>query len=269
MLIGIANIIPGLSGGTIAVMLKIYEQMIDHMDQFFKSPFKNKTTTLFLMKLGFGAAIGIVLFAKLITFAIENYPTQSYFAFMGLILGSIPMVYQSRKIKRTISTELLFFLSAVILISITFISKGPNTTADPPLILLFISGAIAASAMIIPGISGSFLLLLMGTYQPIVESVSQLNFINLFTIGAGAGIGLIGVTKFIKIILVKFPDHAHNVILGLLVGSMVKLWPGISINQTGLTAMVCFISSAVLVYFLSKLNKKSNSEVSIASLNIK
>lgn len=262
MLIGIANIIPGLSGGTIAVMLKIYEQMIDHMDQFFKSPFKNKTTTLYLMKLGFGAAIGIALFAKLISLSIENYPTQSYFAFMGLILGSIPMVYQSRKIKRTFSTELLFFLSAVSLISITFISKGPNIIAEPSLILLFISGAIASSAMIIPGISGSFLLLLMGTYQSIVESVSQLNFINLFTIGAGAGIGLIGVTRLIKIILTKFPDHSHNVILGLLVGSMVKIWPGISMNLTGLTAVICFVCAAISVYLLSKLSKKSIGKIS-------
>ena len=185
MLIGISNIIPGVSGGTIAVVTGVYEQLISAIGNFFKK-FKEtfKDNMKLLIPIGLGAVVGVVLFSKLLEYLLETHEIPTYFAFLGLIVGSFPLIFKNALSKGFKKTYLIpFIITFAIGLTLTILEKcGVVGTGIESfgldivsIIILFFAGMIAASTMIIPGISGSFVLLLMGVYHPLLSAVSALN----------------------------------------------------------------------------------------------
>lgn len=251
--VGVANIIPGVSGGTIAVVLRIFDQMIDAINNFFKTPKKH---IKFLVPLFLGAGAGIILFSKLLEFCLkkESLPTSLFF--VGLVVGSVPLIYNQAKkkeIKPIYFGVSVIFFAIVVLISLLKPTNSETSFSITPYWLskAFISGIIASAAMVIPGISGSFVMVLLGLYNIILTSISGLtntlsngikmmlsgdfingfmqivksdSFIILAVTGIGIIIGVVLISKIIAILLEKAFSVTYFAILGLIFGSIFAIF---------------------------------------------
>lgn len=282
IIIGIANVIPGVSGGTLVVVFNIYDKFVNAITLNIKKIINNWK---FILPLFLGMAIGIIFFSKGITLLYKNYPIQANYFFSGLIAGSIPLLfnysikkYDSKQINSKLKYALIgVFILIGVLIILGFetlqktTSDSVNSTILPDFSLslsikLLIGGILAAFAMIIPGISGSLLLLTMGVYTTIISAISAFfskeTILNsLFIIiptGIGILIGLFLGAKLISILIKKIPNYSYSVILGLIIGSLIIIFPGFS-NINGFilfASSICFLLGFCLAYFSSKFSKE-------------
>ncbi|WP_457789946.1 DUF368 domain-containing protein [Anaeromassilibacillus sp. SJQ-5] len=242
-IVGVANIIPGVSGGTMAVILKIYDRLIETLS------LKNVKKNLpFIIPLGIGAAVGIVLFSKAIEFLLGNYPMATNFTFMGLILGSIPMIFQRARGEKMEAKGMVSFLVALVVMVVIALLKPAESNAVlalTPLNLLILFGASAIStfAMILPGISGSFVMLVLGVYTTVLTSISgvftwPIDGVTwhcvgmLIPVGLGCIVGLIFGSKLVDVLIRKQPQATYFAILGLVVGSLLAVFPKDSLALT-------------------------------------
>lgn len=284
--IGMANVIPGVSGGTLAVVFGIYDRFINAITYNVKKLWANKR---FVGPLLSGMALGVLLFSKLITVLYENFPVQTNFFFTGLILGSLPMIFastfrHSEDNKLTAGKTIgIIICTAAGLAALLYFSylEGrvdgvtPDMSAALPEITfklamrIFIAGYIGAIAMVIPGISGSLLMLILGVYTIVMKSIPALFnpnefFHALFLLlpnGIGVLLGLICGAKLVAWLLKKAPNHTYGVIFGLLLGSAVNLFPGFSgIHNAGqaIACALCVILGACMAYFSGKLAPAEN-----------
>lgn len=255
MIIGIANIIPGVSGGTMAVILNIYDKIIASVSNL-RSDFKNSLK--FLAPLGVGVIMGIVIFANAVTYCIENFEIATKLAFTGLIWGSIPMIKQkaiSFDVKN--SGFLCFFVMLIIMIFMRFANLQENTNIITSLtvetfIVLFFASFISAGSMVIPGLSGSFVMLLLGTYSSVLASISSFNIPILIPVALGCAFGIVGCVKAIDMLFAKFPHQMYMAILGLMIGSIVVITPNYTQSLEFFIGILVCAFFARTSYLLSK-----------------
>ena len=249
IIIGMANVIPGVSGSTIAVVFGIYDKFINAITLNIKKLRLNKK---FVLPIIAGMASGVLIFSKIITVLYEKFPVQTNFFFTGLIIGSIPMLtvlttktktgakIEKSKIASIIICALIG-IAVMILFSLLESSFGTAQDMAGPLpsfsvklaLKIFVAGVLGAVAMIVPGISGSLLMLIMGVYPIVIKSIPALflpesfftALILLLPNGFGVLTGLLIGAKLIKNLLEKAPNHAYAVILGLLCGSALNICP--------------------------------------------
>lgn len=261
VVIGLANIIPGVSGGTMMVSMGIYDTIIGCINSLFKD-FKRCIKTLWSYALGMVA--GILGLAKLITYLLGAFPLPTNMAFIGLILGGLPMIVRKMKGEKTgIAGVVAFVLAFALVVGLKVVGGGNGADATitlslGQLIILFLMGVIAAATMVIPGVSGSMMLMLLGYYNPVVGSVSGLvdaliardlgAILNccgvLIPFGIGVVIGIFAVAKLIEVLLKRFPGPTYCAILGLVTASPVAILMGLSLS--GITVMTIVISVAAL-----------------------
>ena len=245
MAMGMAEVIPGVSGGTIAFITGIYEQLINSIKAFGpglipvwrKDGFKGVWQAIdgnFLVGLVGGMLVGLVVGVFGISLLLEHYPPLVWAFFFGLILASV--LYIGRQVKWGIGTILALIIAAAVAYWITIISPAQGSDA---LWMVFIAGAIAISALILPGISGSFILLLMGMYTLIVPSVKNLietqDMASLTIVGV-FGLGcLVGLASFSRLLSWTFKNY-RNITLaaltGFMLGSLNKIWPWRNVIET-------------------------------------
>ena len=247
MLMGIANIIPGVSGGTIAVVTGVYDNLIESISQFLTAPFEDKKKySIFLLQIIFGAGISIILLSKVIDNAFKHYNYQILFFFIGLIIGSIPLLLKENKIILTISNykkllSLLWFIIGLV-IPILLIFLPESNYDNNTMTYLSASGFIAAAAMILPGLSGSLMFLILGTYKPIITAINNLNFILIFNVAIGGVFGLITLSRLINYCIKNFVQYSYCFIIGLMIGSCINIWPGIPQANTLFLFVLLMIS---------------------------
>lgn len=250
VIIGVANIIPGVSGGTMAVVLNIYDKLIDSVSNFRKD---FKKSIMFLLPIGIGAVLGIVAFSKLIEFLLTNYPLATNFFFIGLILGSIPMIFKRATEDRfrlsSLVPFLLFLIGMLVLSSFSDGAMSGEVVSQLSagiFIKLLVCSAIAAAAMILPGVSGSMVMVILGTYNTVLTAISSMNILMLVPVGIGVLIGIVGGAKVIDLCLKKFPQATFFAILGLILGSIYPLIAnaGFSFSAEGIVAIVLMIVAA-------------------------
>ena len=269
MAIGIANAIPGVSGGTIAFVLGIYEKLTSSIsslpESIIKLKWKDVADSLkILIPVFLGAIISIILFLKIINFSFENYPIPTKIFFVGLVLGSFPFITKTVE-KYDFKVFLAFFLGAFIMaIFVYFDINEPqiNQTIEESIssdfsvvygIKLFFCGIAAAISMVIPGISGALLLLILGEYENISYFVSNItsnfNYIYpLIFLGIGIVIGIFAISKLITILIQKYRAIVFSFVLGILIVSFLSLWPNItSLNIPTLAATVLSMCLGFLV----------------------
>lgn len=236
---GAADVVPGVSGGTIAFIVGIYEELIDSIKSinlktiklFFTLKwiaFFKAINGAFLFSVLAGILISVFSLAKLITWLLETHPILVWSFFFGLVLASTYFVSKQIKIwdwKRWLS----FFIGAVTAYYITIAT--PAQTPDS-LLFIFMCGAIAICAMILPGISGSFILLLMGKYEFIMNAVKSLDIVIIVIFAVGAAIGLILFSNILSYLLKNFHDITISVLSGFMLGSLNKVWPWKETIQT-------------------------------------
>ena len=230
--IGFANVIPGVSGGTIALITGIFERLIDSMKSFdiqalrlllkgkFKE-FEKHTDFIFLMVVLFGVAVSIFTFAKILSYLFDNYPIFIWSYFFGLILASVWFVGKTVE-KWTFSVILSFLIGTAIAVGITILKPAE---ANDSFWYLFLSGIVAICSMILPGLSGSFVLILMGVYELILNAVNDLNIKILLPVAIGAVVGLIAFSHFLSWIYKKFRNQTIALLTGFILGSLSILWP--------------------------------------------
>lgn len=226
-LIGIANIIPGFSGGTMAVILGMYDKIISAISNI-KNDFKNSLKIL--IPIGVGAVLGIVGFAKIIEFLLEKFPIATNFVFTGLIIGSFSMIIKKTTAKRRNLSGIVAFLAGIVLMILMQLANVAENSAITQLdiasfIKIFTASLISAGAMIVPGLSGSFLLLLFGVYTTILTAISSMNILILMTVGIGCLFGILIFAKIIDKLFKSCKNETYMAILGLMVGSIWSILP--------------------------------------------
>lgn len=233
MAMGAADVVPGVSGGTIAFISGIYEELLSSIsnininllkilkDDGFAKAWKQANGN-FLLSLLIGILISVLSFAKILKYLLENEPILLWSFFFGLVLASI--FYVAKQIKKwNILTFVLLFLSAFLAYYIT--TLNPLVTENSSIYFLFLAGALAICAMILPGISGAFILVLLGAYKSILNALNEKDLKTIAVVGLGAIIGLLTFSKVLKWLFSNYKNYTLAVLTGFIIGSLNKIWP--------------------------------------------
>ncbi len=236
---GVADVIPGVSGGTIAFISGIYEELINTiscinlaaLQTLFKKgigPFWKQINGNFLVALLAGILISILTLATLITGLLKSEPIAVWSFFFGLVLASIPLV--AKKVKTWGGLRIFAFIAGAIIAYL--ITELPPVSNPDAQWYIFISGMIAICAMILPGISGSFILLLMGSYLPVLTAISDRDIVTLLIFASGCVIGLLSFSRLLKWMFDRYHDITIALLSGFLLGSLNKIWPWKNVLET-------------------------------------
>lgn len=288
-LMGAANVIPGVSGGTIALLTGIYVELIESIKaitgkslgllfrlklaEFWKAINGN-----FLLAVAIGIVASIFSLAKLMTYLLENYPIQVWAFFFGLVLVStVYMIRQLDNVK--LSHWLSLLVGAACGVALCLVSPSETSNSLP---FIFVCGAIAMCTMILPGISGSFVLVLLGKYAYMIDAVGNLNWIVLIVFAAGAIIGILAFSHAFSWLLKRVYNGTIMFLAGLMLGSLVKVWPWKVMLESGVDrpvwpaqfsgephlagAIIWAVAGATLIvaieYAAAAIKKRSASEAS-------
>ena len=264
IIFGVSNVIPGVSGGTMAIVFNFYDLLTESITLNFKILKKN---IMFIIPFGFGIIIGIFVFASIISFLLENYTTSTYFGLIGIVLGSTPLIINKVKADPIKPLSYIFGIIALgIMIAFIFVNEEGsgsilyNTLSIESFIVLLLSLVIAAATMIIPGISGSLMLIVMGTYPTVINIVKTFDITLMIPVLLGALIGLLGGAKLITIVLKKYKQYTYMAILGLVIGSIFPLIKNSSITNLDATIIVpiiCLIVMSIIIYMFSRYEIKN------------
>ena len=235
---GVANVIPGVSGGTIAIILGIYEKFISSISNLLKNL---KENIKFLVPIFIGMGISILTMSKVISYSYDEFPLPTLMFFVGLVFGGIPMLMKNvkgKKESKKISNYVIFLLTfslVIFLASYKFIFSinGEVSFASMNVgsyILLFIVGVIAAATMVIPGVSGSLVLMILGYYYPVINTIKDLfkgDFIsNAFILGIfgiGVVIGIVAISKLLEMLFKKYKVKTYFGVLGFVFASIIAI----------------------------------------------
>ncbi len=263
-ILGIANIIPGVSGGTLAITLGIYEQLIEVISHLLSNLKKNFE---FLIPIGIGAVLSILTLSKVISYALDKVPIPTTLFFIGLIVGGVPIIFKKVKDSKKTSKNITAFLITFTLVMIMTFISGENVASvaniNPlTMIILFLVGVIAAATMVIPGVSGSFVLMLIGYYEPIIKTISNLtkfnlighNLMILIPFGLGVVIGIVLIAKLIEYLLKKYESLTYYAIIGFITSSIISLFISLSAYKFNISSVVVgiilFIIGSLIGYKL-------------------
>ena len=230
---GAADVVPGVSGGTIAFISGIYEELLNSISSFKFSLINvlnnegikvvwKKINGSFLLALFIGICFSVLSLAKLIENLLENHPILIWSFFFGLVLASI--IYIAKQIKIwNIKCYLYLIFGLIFAYYIT--TLNPVITQNSSPWFLFLAGMIAICAMILPGISGSFILVLLGAYKPILNAINTKDFFSIIIFMAGAVLGLLTFSRVLKWLFSKYKNYTLALLIGFIAGSLNKIWP--------------------------------------------
>lgn len=263
MVFGIANIIPGVSGGTMLVVCGCYDKVCGALSLNLKEIKKN---IIFLIFFGVGAVVGLLGFAFVIKWLFGEFPTETYMFFMGLIAGSIPLIIRNATVKEKFRPvcAIPFVLALALVVGLAMLEQSGTVAAPSELegfgaIMLFLAaGFIAAVAMIIPGVSGSFIMVLLGTYEIVISSIhlNALNFSVIIPTAIGVVFGLVLGARLITFLLKKFRLMVFSAILGLVVGSLYAIFPaGFGLNVHTFIGAAALAVGFAIAFFVGKKTK--------------
>lgn len=259
IIFGVANIIPGVSGGTMAVVLGIFDDLLKSINSL-RTDFKESMK--FLLPILLGAGFGILVFASVISFGLTNYSFPTCMLFAGLVTGSIPFIYKKATEKGVNKSNYIYTLIAFAIVA--FMSYGKESTAAEYIstftlstyLYLFVCAIIASSAMVVPGISGSFVMILLGIYPILINGIESfktflLDFNNtealfyslkvLIPVGIGIIVGVILISKIIVLLLDKAYTQTYFSILGLILGSIYGLFVDPLTYQSGTSLPIIIV----------------------------
>lgn len=273
--VGIANIIPGISGGTMLVIFDLFEKLANSISDVFKRKTETrKKSFIFILELLIGVAIGLVAFAKVLGFTLERIEAETIFWFMGLILFSVPLVWK-KELKEEKFNIIFFLIGILIIAGLEYfnLNGGLSNTPDDGSILSYIIlvalGLVGGITMIFPGVSGSMILLVLGKYEMIrnyVDKVTSLDiniYIKLGIFAISALMGVILSAKVLSTLLKKSRGKVVSLILGFIIASAVILPLNLENPIIWSSEKICgllasFALGGILIYFLDKLEKKNS-----------
>jgi len=265
-IVGSSMSVPGVSGGTMAILLGIYDKLISSISNFLKNI---KGNVLYLLKFCIGAGAGICSLSFIIKWMLEKFPLPVSVFFLGAVVGGIPALYKkTRESSIRISSGIYFLLGIAIVISIGFIPEGSvdisTGSGFTHYLMLLITGIIIALALVLPGISTSHMLLVLGMYDAMLEAITKFDIVYIGILGIATLIGVFIITKPIEWVMNKFPHQTYCMIIGFVLGSTAeifsdKILPAIPENTNalwwigfGLMSVAAFILGFMAIKSLSR-----------------
>lgn len=256
---GISDLIPGSGGATIANILGIYDELLTAIRGFFSRDWKKHIG--FLVPLAIGIAVTLLVFSKVMNFLLKNYHAPTQYFFLGLMIGVLPFIAKQANVKKNFKWS-HFLLILVVGILLAFLasmlphSQKPITAlTGGNAILLFLAGLTGSVAMLLPGISGSLLLLVLGVYSTVIGALSNFNLPIIIVIGAGMVVGLLISGKTIQYLLSHYKYATFAVMIGLVIGSLFIVYPGIPESGTPFVlSVIAFITGLIVGNLFSSSN---------------
>lgn len=251
--VGGTMLVPGVSGGTMCIILGIYDGLIHAVSTFFQSKRAN-FWLLFWFCLGSGT--GIFLLSKPLFQLMECFPKPAGFFFMGAVAGSVPMTFQKAKVSRfTWHIPVCVIAGAVVVWTLAELPTMDQSDGGGLVqaLMLVIAGVVAAVALILPGISVSYLLLVLGLYAPTIKAIGNLDVLFLLPLGLGLVLGIVATTKLLEHLMQKYPLATYLTILGFVVASIPTIFPGVPQGVEAIVCVVTLLAGFAVVYKVSQL----------------
>ena len=272
-MIGFGGIVPGLSGGVLSVILGVYDRMMSFLGNIRKDFLKN---VKYFFPIGIGGVLGIVFFAGIIEAAFGTYAALFTALFIGFVAGTFPSVYRTAgKHGRVRSDWATLLIAAAFVFVLMLLGEQNFTQVEPNIIVWLLSGAIVALGFIVPGLSPSNFLIYFGLYDKMASGIKNFDFMMLIPFVIGAVISIMLFAKFVNFLFTKFYSKMYHIILGLIIGSSLGIFPTVifpAFNTENLAAMqmsfvvaitvsiLMFIIGIVISYFFGKLEEKYSPE---------
>ena len=261
-ILGVANVIPGVSGGTLAVSLGLYERVLECVTTLFK---KFKENLTFIMPNALGIGVAILSTSKLVTYALTNFKAQTIFLFVGLIFGGISLIMKKVKGQKSFFNICVLCIVFIFVLGLNFVKTDTFSISFTNMniidyVLLALVGFIASSAMVIPGISGSFVLMVFGYYEKIMATISHLttfknigqDLIIITVFGIGVLLGILFMAKLITKLIEKNEVRTYFAIMGFVLSSIVVLLIEIGNFKFNFTNIATSILAFLWGYLLSR-----------------
>lgn len=256
-IVGGTMLVPGVSGGSMAMILGIYDKLVSSVSSFRRH---KKESFFFLALFSLGGGLGMLLFAKPLLSLIETYPMPMLYFFLGAVAGGVPLILEQARVKR-FSWEVPIYIMVGLLV-VTLFSLLPTgafqsemETGVISFLLLMLAGFIAAVALVLPGISVSYLLLLMGLYDETMRAISEFHLPFLIPLGVGLILGIVLTTKILESAMTKYPQPTYLIILGFVLGSIAEIFPGI---PGGMELFLCLGMLAAGFFVIRMLSRKQS-----------
>lgn len=261
LVVGATTSVPGVSGGTMALILNVYDKMIHSISKFFKDI---KGNIIFLGIIGSGMAIGLFVAAPFVEYAIDNFKYPALYFFLGVVFAGLPVLLSKANQGEKKKHDILFFILGALIIggllilektfmgSIFDLSKALSFVE---IMILFMCGIIIAIALILPGISTSFLLVTLGLYKPLVSAIKTMNIGFLIPIALGTIIGVIATTSILEKMMNEKPRQTYLLIIGFVSISIIQVFPGIPSGLNILYSIMSFTAGYILIYYTIKKQK--------------
>lgn len=268
-LMGIVELVPGVSSGTMALLLGIYDQFLGAISRIVSKYYKQAIA--FLLPLVIGMAIAILTMSSVLDYFLQNHTVPTHWFFMGMVLGVIPMMFRISNVKVEFSAaHYILIILGIVLLFVMSLFNGEAPPAESAgmavgdLFKYFLTGILAASMMLLPGISGSLVMLILGVYPIVIYAINEFTSLNfgllpiLISVGLGIVIGVLGASRIISYLLKNYTYLTYAGIIGLLFGSMFAIYPGLPEGVTGwLISIVIFVIGFSISYLFGKEQNKS------------
>ncbi len=263
IVVGATTTVPGVSGGTMAIILGIFDNIIHSISKYFKDI---KNNTIFLGVVGIGGVIGLVLAAPLVSYCIDNFKYPSLFFFLGVVISGLPVLFKKANQGNKTKYDFIFFIIGALIIGgllvLEYTYKGSifdltNTLSLIDVIILFLSGIIIAVALILPGISTSFLLITLGLYKPLIDAVKTINLSFLTPLVLGTIFGVIATTSILEKMMNEKPRQTYLLIIGFVAVSIIQVFPGIPQGLDILYSLLSFIIGYIIIHFMRRKNENN------------
>lgn len=258
--LGIAFVVPGFSGGTMAVILKIYDRLLNAISLSIE---KLKKNFFFLLFLAIGMAAGVFATAVGLSWLFENHPVPTSLVLTGIVLGSLPTIWKECTSEKKFNPVNIipFIIAFAVMVVMFFIENAEmaETAAQTEFsaglaLKLAAGGFVAAVSMVIPGLSGSLMLTIMGMYETAIAAVKDLNIALIAPVGIGAAVGILSGAKLISVLLRKFRQGTYAVIIGLIAGSLLTIFPSdFAFNSEGIIGIVLGIIGFIIPIVFDRL----------------
>lgn len=258
IVLGTSFILPGVSGGVLSVVMGIYDKLIEAVSHFYESWANFKKYFNFLFFLGVGGIISVLILTNVIEFALNKIPVITILLFVGLIVGGVPQLFNKIKNEVSFGNILLMFIGIGLLVIMSFTTGGAgNQVIDTSLISMikmFGIGVLSSATIVIPGVSGSFLLMVIGYYEPLLRIVNEItSFTNLYNniivmipLGIGLVVGAILIARVIDFCLKKYPVKTYYVIIGFVIASIIEVF--LSVFEYSYTIPTIIIGLILMVF---------------------
>lgn len=250
--VGGTMMVPGISGGSMAMILGVYDKLITSVSSFLKD---KKKSLIFLVLFSLGGGVGMLLLARPLLLLIENYERPMMYFFIGIVAGSIPMIYRKAEVKKISLSTILYPLLGIGTVFLlgrlpSDIFQSGNGNSLQLFLMLVLAGFISAIALVLPGISVSYMLLLLGLYDKIVDAVSRLYLPFLIPLGLGLVLGVVGTTKLLERLMTKHPKATYLMILGFILGSVAELLPGLPQGGQWIPCIACLVAGGGIIQII-------------------